>query len=402
MSKTVPLGPEPAAQPFRFQWNSAGTTLYLEAAVKETRSLWRVRVDPSTLDWLSAARLTPPAGRDVAASVSRDGTRIAFSQQHETSRIWALPLAGASRPRIGGEARPLTEDSARAAFPSLSPDGRRLAYELWRPGIARSELWVMDIDGQTGELLTTNATYPVWSRDGTKVAYHYAREDKEPREWAAAYRPLGGTERFLTPWSSEFIFGPTDWTADGNAVIGTFLAQPRLGGAPTDIALWPTTNPKATRPERVLLRSPKGAQLWCPVLSPNSRWLLFTLLRSGQDRVGLSLELTVAPTAGAPPETWTRIAPGHSWPDKPRWARDGKWILFISKGSTSYLNLWAIPFDSDRGQPVGEPVSLTHFDSPSRVISPDIESYWDISARHAVLEMLTVTGSIWMLDNVDK
>ena len=108
------------------------------------------------------------------------------------------------------------------------------------------------------------------------------------------------------------------------------------GGAPTDIALWPTTNPKATRPERVLLRSPKGAQLWCPVLSPNSRWLLFTLLLSGEDRVGLSLELTVAPTAGAPPETWTRIAPGHSWPDKPRWARDGKWIFFISKGSTSY------------------------------------------------------------------
>ena len=92
MSKTVPLGPEPAAQPFRFQWNAAGSTLYLEAAVKETRSLWRVRVDPSTLDWLSADRLTPPAGRDVAASVSRDGTRIAFSQQHETSRIWRLPL----------------------------------------------------------------------------------------------------------------------------------------------------------------------------------------------------------------------------------------------------------------------------------------------------------------------
>ena len=72
----------------------------------------------------------------------------------------------------------------------------------------------MDIDGQTGELLTTNATYPVWSRDGTKVAYQDAREDKEPREWAAAYRPLGGTERFLTPWSSEFIWAD-DWTADG-------------------------------------------------------------------------------------------------------------------------------------------------------------------------------------------
>ena len=37
------------------------------------------------------------------------------------------------------------------------------------------------------------------------------------------------------------------------------------------------------------------------------------------------------------------------------------------------------------------------------VISPYLDSSeLSISARHAALTMLTVTGSIWMLENVDR
>ena len=115
-SKTVPLGTDPGALPFRFQWNAAGTMLYIEAAVKETHSLWRVKVHPATLDWLSAERLTTPAGRDVAPTLSRDGTRMAFSQQNEASRLLALPLdMVAGRPRVVGEGRRLTEEGAVAS-----------------------------------------------------------------------------------------------------------------------------------------------------------------------------------------------------------------------------------------------------------------------------------------------
>ena len=53
----------------------------------------------------------------------------------------------ANRPRVVGEGRQLTEEGAVASTPSLSPDGSKLAYELSRPGIDRSEVWVMDIDG---------------------------------------------------------------------------------------------------------------------------------------------------------------------------------------------------------------------------------------------------------------
>jgi len=390
------------AVPFRFQWNAAGTMLYFEAAAQQTRSLWRVTVDPATLDWLSAERLTTPAGRDIAPTLSRDGTRIAFSQQNEASRLVAFPLGMvANRPRVVGEGTQLTEEGAVASMPSLSPDGSKLAHELTRPGIDRSEVWIMDIDGGGRELIATNGKSPIWSRDGTRVAYTYVRGDTPPFKTAVAYRRLGGTERFLTPWSSRFTFVPGDWTPDNNAVLGEFMSL-EAGTPPTSVSLWSTSNPRAEQPQRILLSSPAGAQIWCSTFSPDARWILFTVLRVGQDRVEPSLELAVA-RPGTPPEQWVRIAPDHEWPDKPRWGSDGKTIFFISKGSTSHLNLWAAQFDPERGKPIGEPFPLTHFDSPKRAISPYIDqSYLAMSPRHAVVQMMTVSGSVWMLENVDR
>jgi Tol biopolymer transport system component/DNA-binding winged helix-turn-helix (wHTH) protein len=397
ISKTVPLGADPVAQPFRFQWNAAGTMLYLEADTNGTRSLWRVRVDPISLDWRSAERLTTPAGQDVAATLSRDGTHLAFSQQQETSRIWVFPIDTTDRPRVVGEGRPLTEDGAKALSFALSPDGVKVAYELLHPGTDRSQLWVQDLAGGARELLAINAKAPVWSRDGTSVAYQYIRPDTQPLDMATAYRPLGGVERFLTSWGSDVMFGPSAWTP-GGSVLGTFMSPFQLGG-PTSIVLWPGSNPKAVQPERTLMSSPADAQVWAQGLSPNGRWILFTVLRFNPT----SIEPMVAPAEGVAQAAWVRIAPDHDSPDKPRWSADGKTIFFVSKGSTSRLNLWATRFDPERGQPVGEPFVLTHFDSPTKVISPYLDtSELSISARHAALTLLTVTGNIWTLKHVDR
>jgi len=185
----------------------------------------------------------------------------------------------------------------------------------------------MDIKKGTRELLATNARSPIWSRDGTKVAYTYYRKSGPHVESAVAYRQLRGTERFLTPWSSSFYFVPADWTPDGGSVWGEFLPTGQ-GTPPTSVALWPTSKPKAQQPERILLSSPPGAQVWCATFSPDSRWILFTVLREDRNSMGLSLELAVA-RPGTPPEQWVRIARDHEWPDKPRWGADGKTIFLI-------------------------------------------------------------------------
>jgi serine/threonine protein kinase/Tol biopolymer transport system component len=399
-SKLVPLGDEPPAWPLRFQWSPKGTTLYVEATSNVIRTLWRVRVDAETVAWQSAERLTAGPEQDAAATLSSDGTRVAFSRQKESSRAWAFPLETAPTPRITGVGTPLTEEDALIEYPALSPDGRALAYQLRRAGINRSELWVQRLDGTSRELLTTNASGAAWSHDSTKVAYVYLRRDKQPLEAAMAYRRLGGAEHFVSRWTSEFIAGPWDWTPDDRALLGSLgRFMPELPNA--SLVLWPITNSDADRPERILVRGGSGVNFWQGRFSPNGKWISFGVDRT--DRMHRRNEIGVIPADGTELRTWTPVAPDHAWVDKPRWSPDGRILFFISRGPTSYYNLWAVRFDPERGHPVGKPVQLTHFNSPALVYSPynDINEL-SVSARHAVLPLLTVTGSIWMLEGVDR
>ncbi len=56
----------------RFSWNRNGTALFLEPDVR-VKNLWKVVVDPGTLEWTSVERLTTGAGDDLAAALSTDG-----------------------------------------------------------------------------------------------------------------------------------------------------------------------------------------------------------------------------------------------------------------------------------------------------------------------------------------
>jgi dipeptidyl aminopeptidase/acylaminoacyl peptidase len=96
-----------------------------------------------------------------------------------------------------------------------------------------------------------------------------------------------------------------------------------------------------------------------------------------------------------------RHTKSHEGADKPRWAPDGRTIYFVSQQNTSFFNLWGVRFDSARGRPIGEPFSLTHFNAAGLVMSPDGADI-DISASRELLTMASVSGYVWMLDNVDK
>lgn len=104
----------------------------------------------------------------------------------------------------------------------------------------------------------------------------------------------------------------------------------------------------ADRPERILFGR-SGSDLWQATLAPNARWVSF--VAHAPDRPG-GLELIVAPAGGSPPERWTRVAADHIWPDKPRWAPDGRTLYFISRRPSSYFNLWGVRFDPRAGKAV--------------------------------------------------
>jgi Tol biopolymer transport system component len=243
-------------------------------------------------------------------------------------------------------------------------------------------------------LIATDTDGPAWSPDGRALAYAYLRiSGSQVTDTRVVIRQFGGGERPASRLLEKTgFFFPTYWTRDGYLLGLHFVDGSQL-------ALWPTTQPDASEPVRVIASHPQG-QLWQPTYAPNERWLSFILQRDG---VPDGVEMYVAPAQGGPPDRWTRVAADHRWPDKPRWAPDGKTLYFISRRPAGYFNLWAVRFDADRGVPAGEPFALTSFDSPGLHISPYLErAQMDVSARHFLLTMKSVTGGIWMLEDVDK
>ena len=88
--------------------------------------------------------------------------------------------------------------------------------------------------------------------------------------------------------------------------------------------------------------------------------------------------------------------------DKPRWSPDGKTIYFIS-GAGSFFNVWGIRFDPATGKTVGQPLKISRFDS-QRVRIPDLIGSvgFSLIQDKVVFPMAEESGSIWMLDNVDR
>jgi hypothetical protein len=70
----------------------------------------------------------------------------------------------------------------------------------------------------------------------------------------------------------------------------------------------------------------------------------------------------------------------------------------------AFYNVWALPVDDARGIAAGAPFQITHLDSPAHRIAADDLSIAEpsVSGTRMTLPVAQATGSIWMLDNVDK
>ena len=381
----------------RFEWGASGAVVYAAAAVDGVQNLWKVRVNPQTLDFESAERLTTGAGPDSAPALSRDGRQLAFTVRSESTRIVEYPFDAAAG-RVLGDRRPFTNPHGDAGNLVLSHDGTRLAYLASEVGSRTRELRIRDMaDGLTESVaLERGLAWPgAWSRDGRALAFEvYDREGR----FAAVVRSRDGGESSIMPWTREFMFQPSDWTPDGNGVLGVYQKPVYTG--PGWLVVWPASGPPATKAQTVLVEDPK-LRVWQARYSPDGRWIVF--VTDFIDEPG-RLDMVAMRAVGTPREDWVRLASSLETADKPRWAPDGKTVYFIARhASYSGYNVWGVHFDSTRGIPVREPFRVTSFDSPTYMLDPRPSvAELAVSRERLVLPMMTRASSIWMLDNVDK
>ena len=401
--------PRPVAQPFAFglgdgddaasdrlrlhdfRWSTTGTRVFFSGFLKGLQNLWSVDVDPATLAWRSdPVRLTAGSGADTRLTLSPNGQRIAFTVRRETTRVWVIPFDD-QRGRTNGDGQPLSPDDFTLTNFDLSRDGRKLAFLGWLPGSGRRQLWEIMIESGEKKLRLSDDLsrgFVRYSRSGEALSFDVGGAPKTLRILRAA----AVEERIVA--HAELMF-PFDWTLDETAIIGSAANGSR---APWYVASWPiAAAPHAENAVSAMLRDP-ALSLWGARYSPDGRWLCFNAHGTRGNSV-----IGVASATGPPDRPWSRVTDGRGWADKPRWSPDGRTVYYFSSSEGGIYNLHGLRFDPATGRTVGAPIQITAFRSPAHTISPNLANgELSVAPGRLALPILEASGSIWMLDNVDK
>ena len=159
-------------------------------------------------------QLTNAKGFDACPAASTDGSQVAFcSDQTGNLEIWMMDADG-SNPRQ------VTHTGGRVFFPDISPDGTKLVFQGTIGTDPTSQIYVSAIDGSgivplTAETSATgDANYPVWSPDGSKIAYIGVQDGLEQ---VFVMNADGSGKTQLTTDAVNHDQVP-DWSPDGSKI----------------------------------------------------------------------------------------------------------------------------------------------------------------------------------------
>jgi dipeptidyl aminopeptidase/acylaminoacyl peptidase len=151
----------------------------------EKTSIWLLPVNASAQADGAPVRLTTGTQEETMPAWSPSGL-IAFAGLNSAYvNLWMAPL-DADRAQVTGELQRITRTGGFNGNPSVSPDGRSVAFRSNRTG--NTELWFKDLrTGREIQLTNTpgNEDRPALSPDGTRVVYSFP-EGKN--QWKAGLR----------------------------------------------------------------------------------------------------------------------------------------------------------------------------------------------------------------------
>ena len=264
---------------------------------------------------------------------SPDGTHITFGNTGFSPRrgeIFTIDMDRMRLHKVHGAAG--SDDLAFA--PSLSNDGSRVAYvavehPTWLPWVKHYgwKITTSDLYGSRKRTLTKKESwdlYPVWSPDGTRIAFLSTR-DFQDRIYVMD--PDGSDVRNVTPSVEAWRYLPPVWSPDGRslAFVGQDGVVTRYGDETIcghhrllQRSLY-SVEVDGGEPRRVGLILDRTLPAW----SPNGRRIAFSTLNDCLEELH-----TVAPD-GSEPATLLLGAKGSA-PYGISWSPDGRKLLIGS------------------------------------------------------------------------
>src|SRR5829696_6723893 len=233
----------------------------------------------------------------------------------------------------------VTYQSGPEFFPSLSPDGKSVAYASRAFG--NWDVYLQNISGGNAINLTTNSSaddsQPSFSPDGDRIAF------RSEREGGGVYIMNANGESPVRV--SDFGYSPS-WSPDGGQILIGTEKNPQPSTRPTKSQLW-KINIKTGERQRIS----EGDALQ-PTFSPHQKRIAYW---SRPDRYGQREHVLTVPAGGGEAVV---VTDGSSTDLNPVWSPDGKYLYFSSnRGGSS--NIWRVAIDEDTGVTSGKPEAVT-------------------------------------------
>jgi serine/threonine protein kinase len=221
-------------------------------------------------------------------------------------------------------------DAGMVWGPSISPDQKSVVFFQTA---GTTNIWLYD--GERGNTTrftidSDNAAWPIWSPDGSRIAYIARRSN----ETLVIERPASGMGKETVLYRSAALgYIPQSWSRDGRWLLLT-----KLGSGTFYLPM----SPEGSGGERKLIPFPESqaqGSSSSPSISPDGRWLLYSATQTASREV--FVESMPAQMGG--PLTGTKQQVSKAGGSHPAWRADGKEIFYLAADH----KMMSVPVHSD-------------------------------------------------------
>ena len=233
-----------------------------------------------------------------------------------------------------GKFTPLRETPGNYCNPAFSPDGKRLALEIYDG--KRRDIWVYEWERDTLTRLTFAGEangYPVWTPDGQRIAYSSQEKGGTYNLWWIRADGAGNAQRLAESKNPQ---DAGSWRPDGK-VLAFHQTNPDTGA---DIMTLPIEGDEKSgwKPGEPKPFVNSAFRELHPAFSPDGRWLAYQSNESGNN------EVYVRPFPG-PGGKWQVSTGGGLFP---KWSRNGKELFYRTEDSKIMVVTYTASGDSFR------------------------------------------------------